>query len=263
MTASDIFETIERLRGEGRPFCIATVVRTADATSAKAGAKAAVTASGEILGHLGGACVARAVRAASKAALAAGEPRLIRVKPADADPAAPDWMQVYDSGCPSRGTADILIEPWRPAPRLAVVGDTPIAAAISAHARLAGWRVSETEGRGLAHLGFGERDAVAIASQGKGDAAALRAALLSDAGRVAMIASRRKAAVLRERLEAGGMEPWRFDRLSAPAGLDLGGVDPHEIAIAVLAELVRWRNAHRTGLRTEDAGPPVPARPGT
>ena len=37
----DIFDVIEDLRRSGRPFCVATVVRTADATSAKAGAKAA------------------------------------------------------------------------------------------------------------------------------------------------------------------------------------------------------------------------------
>ena len=41
MTRFDIFDTIDQLRRDAQPFCVATVVRTADATSAKAGAKAA------------------------------------------------------------------------------------------------------------------------------------------------------------------------------------------------------------------------------
>ena len=41
MTGFDIFDTIERLRRAGRPFCLATVVRTADVTSAAKKAAAA------------------------------------------------------------------------------------------------------------------------------------------------------------------------------------------------------------------------------
>lgn len=43
MPGFDIFDTIDQLRSSGEAFCVATVVRTADATSAKAGAKAAIT----------------------------------------------------------------------------------------------------------------------------------------------------------------------------------------------------------------------------
>ena len=34
MAGFDIFDTVERLRKEGDAFCVATVLRTADATSA-------------------------------------------------------------------------------------------------------------------------------------------------------------------------------------------------------------------------------------
>ncbi len=79
----DIFDTVDNLRQTGQPFCVATVVRTADVTSAKAGAKAAVTAEGEIIGHLGGACVQPCGAGGGVQAIASGETQVIRVKPSD------------------------------------------------------------------------------------------------------------------------------------------------------------------------------------
>ena len=45
-SASKTFDLMDRLRESGDDFCVATVVRTAAATSAKAGAKAIVTRDG-------------------------------------------------------------------------------------------------------------------------------------------------------------------------------------------------------------------------
>jgi len=258
MADPDIFETIAAWRAEGRPFCVATVVRTADATSAKAGAKAVVSAEGAIHGHLGGACLARAVARAAAEALAAGTVRMIRVKPAGAveAPVDADGAALFPSGCPSGGTADLLIEPYRPAPRVAVLGRKPVAAAILAQAALMGLRPAASAesglaggdgeafpGTDLAGLALGPRDAAVIACQGEGDLAAAEAALGSAAGFVAMIASARKAGVLREGLAARGLPEARIAALRAPAGLSIGAVDPAEIALSVLAEFVAWRRA--------------------
>ena len=262
----DIFDIVDGLRRDGRPFCVATVLRTADATSAKAGAKAAVREDGEILGHLGGGCVIRAVREAAAAALGEGAPRLIRVKPVDGPAAegSADGMDVYGSGCPSGGTVDLLIEPYELPPMLVVFGATPISRAIASHAALAGFRVVAPEaldaegaetfgGSSLEGLEVAERDFVVVASQGSGDLEALRCAMESSARRVSMVASRRKAEALTERLKAEGIPPDRLARLKSPAGLDLKGVDPHEIALSVLAEIVLWRNADRIGGETGEA----------
>lgn len=265
MARFDIFDTIADLRRSGAPFCVATVMRTADATSAKAGAKAAITEDGEILGHLGGACVGRAVRQAAADALRSGEPTVIRVKPSETvvSMTDADGAQLYKSGCPSGGTVDLLIEPYAHPPCLAIFGVTPIAQAIAAHAALAGFRVAVPEALDSApedatHFAadalpdLTETDFVVIASQGQGDLAALRTALESPAARVAMVASRRKAEVLSAKLIAQGMDEGRVRRLTSPAGLDLGGVDPHEIALSVMAQIVQWRNAKSRGASGED-----------
>jgi len=263
MGAFDIFDTIERQRATGRPFCVATVVRTADVTSAKAGAKAVVTEAGEILGHLGGACVKRAVTSAGREAIDSGETRLIRVKPAAkvVSLTDDDGTQLYKSGCPSGGTVDVLLEPYELPPMLVIFGSTPIAEALAAHAALAGYRLALPEGAAanldagrfegidIADLPLGPHDYVVVASQGNQDLACLRAALQSPAGRVSMVASRRKAETLIGKLAAEGMDPALTARLKSPAGLDIHAVDPREIALSILAEIVVWRNTDRHAKR--------------
>ena len=84
-------------------------------------------------------------------------------------------------------------------------------------------------------------DFIIIATQGSGDVKALRAAIESSAEYVAMIASKRKAEVLKQRLIEDGADPDRVNSLHSPIGLDLGTIGPHKIAISVLAHLTQWR----------------------
>lgn len=194
MASTDVFDDITLLREAGRPFAVATVVRTADVTSAKAGAKAVVTEAGELIGHLGGGCVTTAVARAAAAALAAGELPLIRVRPAASVGAGhdADGAELYESGCPSGGTVDILIEPYALPPILVVLGTTPVAAAIARQGKLLGYRMAasvEIDAEAIPITGvtldpatLGPADFVIDAAPGRRDLDALRAALLSPAG---------------------------------------------------------------------------------
>lgn len=243
MAHTDIFSMLEALRAQGRPFCLATVVRTADVTSAKAGAKAAITEDGAIHGHLGGACVQRAVVAVAGEVLAAGTPRLIRVKPSEkvVSLADPDGVELFKSGCPSGGTVELLIEAFVPAPTLLVIGDSPIADALADHAGLMDFRVDRLPEGNKPLPTLRDADFVVLATQGRHDSIALKAALASPARFISMIASRRKAETLCTRLREQGVAEADLSRLKAPAGLHIGGVDPSEIAISILAEIIQHR----------------------
>src|SRR5581483_6464922 len=81
---------------------------------------------------------------------------------------------------------------------------------------------------------------VVVSTQGKGDEAALRAALGVDAAYLAFVGSRRKMAALREKLISDGVAS-EIDRVRAPAGLDLGAISPEEIAMSILAEITLQR----------------------
>ncbi len=105
--SDDIIDCLARMKGDNQPFALATVVRTEDLTSAKAGAKAVIRADGSLIGWIGGGCTLGAVRQAAASALADGRARLLRVRPRPADEPAPEGMEFHKSHCPSGGTVEV------------------------------------------------------------------------------------------------------------------------------------------------------------
>jgi len=263
--AEDILRTISTRKAAGEPFCLATVVRTVAATAAKAGAKAVILPDGTISeGWIGGGCARAAVLQAAKDALADGKSRLVSVQPPDAlaeqGVAAGDdartGTRFAKNMCPSQGSMDIFVEPVLPRPQVVICGSSPVAVAVADLAGRMGFAVTacapaaeqaafaEVESRieGFA-LPLGEAGAryIVVSTQGRGDEAALLAALSAETDYVAFVGSRRKAEALKAALGRRGVAPDRLARLKAPAGLDLGAITPDEIALSILAEIVAVR----------------------
>jgi xanthine dehydrogenase accessory factor len=84
---------------------------------------------------------------------------------------------------------------------------------------------------------------VVVSTQGRGDEAALLAALAVDADYVAFVGSRKKAEALNATLAKRGVAAERLAKLKVPAGLDLGAITPDEIAISIVAEIVAARRS--------------------
>ena len=125
--------------------------------------------------------------------------------------------------------------------RILVLTANPISAAVAAIATAAGREVvvlvEDDGGPGLGSLGPAEGDAVVLCDHDAPDAARfLRDALASPASYVAMMASRRRAEGLLADLEAEGVPG--LGKLHVPAGHNLGGKAPGEIALSVVAEIV-------------------------
>jgi len=262
--ADELLDLISAKRAKGEPFALATVVRTVAATAAKAGAKAVIGPDGSMTeGWIGGGCARAAVAKAAKEALADGKPRLVSVQP-------PDVLQEQglNAGeeragvrfarnmCPSRGTMDVFVEPVLPRPRVVIFGGSPVAVAIADLGRRMGFSVTVCA-PATEQGAFAEADEriegyalpvqsekgryVVVSTQGRGDEAALEAALAADADYVAFVGSRKKAAALRKSLAGRGVDPERLAAFKAPAGLDLGAITPEEIAVSILAEIVGFR----------------------
>ena len=75
----------------------------------------------------------------------------------------------------------------------------------------------------------------------KWDREVVAQALRTRAGYIGMIGSRRKIALTWEVLKKEGFSSADFERVQAPIGLDIGGDTPGEIAVSILAELIRVR----------------------
>ena len=266
----EVMDLVAQMKSAEQAFVLATVVRTVSVTAAKAGAKAIIRPDGTIAaGWIGGGCAKGAVLKAAREALADGEPRMVSVQPEDmlaelgVKPGENrDGVRFASNMCPSKGTMDIFIEPVLPHPSLVIFGGSPVAMSLAAQARQLGYHVTLAAPAGdlsavpdtdMLVDGFapGElnqaRRFIVVSTQGKGDEAALRAAVAIEAEYHAFVGSRRKMAALREKLVANGVAPEAIDRVKAPAGLDLGAITPEEIAMSILAEITVERRRGQRG----------------
>jgi xanthine dehydrogenase accessory factor len=262
--ADDILDNIASRKTSGESFVLATVVRTVAATAAKAGAKAVILPDGTISqGWIGGGCARAAVLKAAKDALADGKSRLVSVAPGDVldgqgHKAGEEagGVRFAKNMCPSQGTMDIFVEPVLPRPQVVICGSSPVALAVGDLAKRSGFSVivcapaaeqsafadadCRIEGYALPVDDAAARYVV-VSTQGRGDEAALLAALAVDVDYVAFVGSRKKAEALKAELAKRGVAAERLAKLKAPAGLDLGAITPDEIAISILAEIVAVR----------------------
>ena len=272
----EVMELVARLKGAEQAFVLATVVRTVSVTAAKAGAKAIIRPDGTIVaGWIGGGCARGAVLKAARDALADGAPRMVSVQPENlltelgVKPGENrDGVRFAQNMCPSKGTMDVFVEPVLPHPSLVILGASPVALSLATQARQLGYHVTLAAPSAdlvdtpdadtlIDSFELGElhqaRRFVVVSTQGKGDEAALRAALATEAAYHAFVGSRRKMAALREKLIAEGVEPKAIDRIKAPAGLDLGAITPEEIAMSILAEItVERRRGQREAGKAAD-----------
>jgi xanthine dehydrogenase accessory factor len=274
ITGDRIEQLARRLKDANRPFAIATVVRTEDVTSAKAGAKALVDSQGDIEGWVGGGCAQPAVRKVALQAIDDGRARLIRVRPGEVEN-SDAGIEEYEAHCHSGGTLDVFIEPVLPRPWLLVLGASPVGQVLARLAHEVGYRVAAACRDEDAPLftgvdrlveGFELGDAaepgsvVVVATQGRGDRSALEAALATGAGYIAFVASRRKAAKIKQELVESGCEASRVNAIRAPAGLDIAAVTPEEVAVSILGEMIQFRRASPPQAKTielEDDGTKV------
>lgn len=260
MDALQILDTSRRLLQAGTPHALVTVVRAEAPTSAKPGDKAVVTSDGQIQGWIGGGCAQPAVLRTVQRVLAEGRGRLIRIAPA-AEGELRELGDVLEFGmaCHSGGTLELFVDAVLPRAQLVVIGASPVAAALVQLAPRVGFEVllaapgAEAAAHPDARQVIASDDAaqvapqvipgawVVVATQGRRDVQGLRLALSLPARQVSLVASGRKAQVLKDALVAAGADAAAVAAIVAPAGYPMGAHTPEEIALSVLAAVVSAR----------------------
>ena len=234
-------ERVQQLRRSRTPFVHATVVRAQQPASAHTGDQAILLSDGTIEGFVGGQCAQNSVRKAALGALQAGESVLLRVLP-DGDvhfPEAPGACVVVNP-CLSGGALEIFLAPQVPAPLVRVCGATPIADALADIGSVLGYDV-QRDGDG----GPATPTAVVIATHGGPEAEMIRAALDAGVGYVGLVASKVRGGTILDQLELTDAER---QRVRTPVGLPIGAKTPTEIAVSILAEVIR-------AIRVDGLGP--------
>lgn len=240
MIEGGLADRAEQLRSEREPFALATVVRAQHPTSVIPGDAAIVHADGTIEGFVGGVCAEASVRLQALRALETGEAVLLRILPpgeglGEGGIATAEGSVTVQNPCLSGGALEVFVEPRRPRPVLAVVGETPIALALADLGERVGYEV--VRGAAAAEPGP-DRAALVVASHGRDEERPLAAALRAGVPYVALVASNVRGESVRGELDVPG--PLR-EQLRTPAGLEIGARTPPEIALAILAEIVATR----------------------
>jgi xanthine dehydrogenase accessory factor len=225
-------ERAKQLLRARTPFVHATVVRAQQPTSAHAGDQAILLQDGTIEGFVGGQCAQNSVRKAALGALQTNESVLLRVLP-DGDvhfPEAPGACVVVNP-CLSGGALEIFLAPQIPAPLVRICGATPIADALAECCGLLGfdvqldWADSHTDAT-----------AVVIASHGGPEAELIRASLDAGTGYIGLVASKVRGASILDQL---GLCDAERARVHTPVGLPIGAKTPAEIAVSIVADVIR------------------------
>jgi xanthine dehydrogenase accessory factor len=251
MTAA-VSQRARELAAEGTAFVTATVVRAQRPTSVKAGEVALVLGDGTIEGFVGGVCAQQSVRVYSLKAIETEEALLLRIVPDGPVGEDPETGQevTIDEGavtaqnpCLSGGAIEIFLEPVLPTPRVLVVGDTPIAAAVlSLGAEL---------GLDLVPVDEGAPDpspgdlALVVAAHGRDELHTLRRALEAGVPYIGLVASRKRGAGVIAELRADGVPDEHLELIDVPAGIDIGARTPAEVALSILATIVAVRRGER------------------
>jgi len=258
--ADELLELAAALQRAGEAFALATVVRCEAPTSAKPGAKALIREDGSVRGWVGGAGAEPVVVREALQAIRDGRPRLIGLYGEGARiPGRTEGMLEHDMTCHSGGTLEIYVEPNLPKPMLVLVGHGPVVETLATLGRAADFLVvalaTDSLQPQLEQQPISGRASVVVATHADADEDVLDRVLRTDAGYVSLVASRRRAGVILERLEKRGVPPERRSRLRAPAGLDIGAVTPEEIAVSILAEIIQHRRSDKAGAAEPKAEP--------
>ncbi|HEY3522325.1 MAG TPA: XdhC/CoxI family protein [Candidatus Limnocylindrales bacterium] len=164
------------------------------------------------------------------------------------------------------GDRQLFIETFPRQPRLVVIGAVEVARSLVRLAHELGYEVVVVDGRPAFatperfppdvvdrlvvgwpdevadEIGLGPADAVAVLSHDvKFDEPAIVEAIRRGCRYVGAVGSRKTQADRRARLREAGLSDEQLERLRGPIGLDLGGRNPAETALAILAEVVAER----------------------
>ena len=155
--------------------------------------------------------------------------------PATVEVAVDDGAVTVQNPCLSGGAIEVFLEPVLPAPRVLVVGDTPIAApSLRLGARARARRSSRVRRRRpRARAPATSRSS----SPRTGATSCTRCAAALEAGvpYVGLVASRKRGAGVLAELRGDGVPEEQLARIDVPAGLDIGARTPAEIALSILA----------------------------
>jgi len=251
-----VYEALLEARVARRPCVLVTVLEFKGSTPRKLGAKMLVLDDGQTIGTVGGGALEHALT---------GE--AIEMLTSERDPTITTTTKhlTHELGMCCGGGVTVLMEPQVYAPTLLLFGAGHVAEPLARIAAMADFEVIVVDERAelatqerfpsasqvlcesfedvIDELRFDAKDTFAvIVTHDHGlDERIAREVLRRDFRFLGVIGSSRKREMFRKRLAAAGIPDEAIDRMQTPVGVDINAETPAEIAVSIVAELVRVR----------------------
>jgi xanthine dehydrogenase accessory factor len=252
----DIFQEIVRIRSEGQRAALATVISAKGSTPRETGSKMLIRIDGTILGSIGGGSLEAQVRKEAVKVMTENRSTVLRFDLTG--------KEVAEEGMICGGNMEVFVEPILPEPCLFIFGAGHISLFLAKMGKMVGFRVVVIDDRpefanrdrfpeadeviardfpaAFQQLTANRTSYIAIVTRGHlQDETVLEWAARTDAAYIGMIGSRKKNQTVLSHLQAKGIPEKRLKEVHAPIGLNIDAKTPEEIAVSIVAEIIKAR----------------------
>jgi xanthine dehydrogenase accessory factor len=252
----DIYQEIVRVKAEGEEVALVTVVSASGSTPREEGAKMLVKADGSILGTIGGGSLEAQVIEEAVKVIKQGKPKRLHM--------SLTAKEAEEAGMICGGELEVFIEPILTPPTLYIFGGGHISLSLAKISRLLGFKIAVIDDRAefastdrfpevdillaeefsksFPRLKIDKSSYIVIVTRGhQHDELVLEWAVGTPAKYIGMIGSKTKNETIFSHLLAKGISKERLDRVHTPIGLAIEAQTPEEIAVSILAEIIKVR----------------------
>ncbi|TCL73144.1 xanthine/CO dehydrogenase XdhC/CoxF family maturation factor [Hydrogenispora ethanolica] len=264
----NLYAEAGQLQERGVPFAMATLI-AAQGSTPRNTAKMIVKSDGAIVGTVGGGLAELYVIREAVAAIRESRSKIVEY---NLNSEAADGIEMLCGG-----TITVHIEVVAPKPRIVMIGAGHVGFAVAKLVDLLEYSLVIVDDRAefanaakypmaaeiicdsdfekaLTQIRIDGNTYIVIATKDS-DLPAMQKVIRSDAAYIGMIGSKRKVHIVAERLRDEGISGERLQAVYMPVGLDIGSETPEEIAVSILAEIIKVRNG-KSGLSLRELAKP-------
>ena len=254
-----LFKEALKLENNEKPYAIATIIRVEGSSSGKVGDKEIFDEKGQrIMGYIGGGCIENRASDAAIETLIDGIPQGVEID-LDTDTIA--------MGIPCGGNMSVIVEPQMIDSVILIRGEGRIVEVFCSMAKLLNFKLIVhtsksneelypdadkiiTEGLKVEDIDEKINYFILATHHGNDDKIAL-GAIRKGIPYVGVIASQKKANLIKEYLLDNNVSESEIKNLHSPIGLDLNAITPEQIALSIISEIVMLEN-RATGKQMKD-----------
>jgi xanthine dehydrogenase accessory factor len=253
----NIFQQLEELRQKEIPTALVTVIKISGSVPRDVGAKMIVQVNGQIHGTIGGSTVEALVIKEAQEAINSGRAQIVTHDLLDEDK--------QDTGMICGGTMEFFIDPIHLPERVYIFGGGHIGFHVASLAKKVGFDyvviddraeyasaerfpdalnlVVDDPGTVAKKLKVTNNTFIIIVTRGhKDDYNVLRSVIEKAARYIGMIGSKTKRSQIFDKLRTmDGISDYLLKKIHSPIGIDIGAETPEEIALSIVAELIKVR----------------------